>query len=129
MKQRGFSLIELMIAVAIIAIIALVAIPGYQESLLKSRRADGQIALSMMAQRLERCYTQFGRYDATQCEIESPQPSPDGFYTIAISARTANSWSLEATPQGPQEKDLRCASLQLNHMGVKGATGTHPAEC
>ncbi len=61
-KSAGFSLIELMIVVAIIAILAAVAFPSYQESVKKSRRSDAQTALLGFAQAMERHYTDNGFY-------------------------------------------------------------------
>jgi len=128
-RARGFSLIELMITVAILAIIAMVAIPSYQENVIKSRRSDGQIALNLLAQRLERCQTQFGRYDAADCVINTPFSSPEGYYSLTIVARNANSYTLSAEPVGPQVRDTACATLTVNNFGQRTASGTQADKC
>ena len=67
--QRGFTLIELMIVVAIIGILAAIAVPQYLDYVTRSRRADGQSTLLQVAQALERCYTQFSAYNNTSCAV------------------------------------------------------------
>jgi type IV pilus assembly protein PilE len=125
---RGFSLIELLAAVAIVALIAMIALPSYRTSVLKSRRVDAQVALNDLAQRLERCYTQFGAYDTADCAIVAPYASAQGFYSVSL-ARTASSYGLTATPTGDQAADARCTQFSLNELGQKNASGTHPVEC
>ncbi len=63
LSARGFTLIELMIVVAVIAILAAIAYPSYQDSVRKSRRADAKAALLDLAQFMERNYTTANRYD------------------------------------------------------------------
>lgn len=125
---RGFSLVELLITIAIMGIIATLAVPSYMESVTNSRRADGQIALNMLAQQLERCFTQFGRYDDADCDLGLPRDSQEGFYTVDA-VRAATTYTLSATPQGPQVKDTRCGELSLTNTGTRDADGTAPEKC
>lgn len=127
-RQSGFTLVELMIVVAIIAILALFAIPGYQDSVRKSRRDDARVALLETAQRLERCYTQFGTYDDDDCDIDSPFASPEGYYSVTL-VRDATTFTLTAAPQGPQAEDTRCGSLAVDQAGTHSATGSIPESC
>lgn len=128
LRARGFSLIELLAAVTILGLIAAVAIPTYRATVLKSRRTDAQAALNELAQRLERCYTQFGAYNAADCAIAAPYASPEGHYSVSL-VRAASTYALTATPTGDQTADARCTQLSLNELGQKTATGTHPGEC
>lgn len=128
-SRHGFSLIELLVVVAIAAILALIAFPSYMNHVQKTRRADGQIALGDLALRLERCYTQFGAYDAAGCAIASPYDSPEGYYSIAVQARDATTYALTATPVGAQANDTSCGALTLNQLGQRGADGGSPDEC
>lgn len=117
-RQRGVTLIELMIACVVLAILALIAVPSYQDSVRKSRRADGKVALTSMAQRLERCMTQFGAYNDAACQITSPYNSDAGYYRITVT-RGASTFSLSAAAQGAQARDSSCATLGLDNLGAR----------
>ena len=128
-RARGFTLTELVVAVAIAAILALIAVPSYQETLRKSRRADAKVALDDQANRLERYYAERNTYvDATL----SRATSPEGYYTLAITTQSASGFTIKATRKstGPQANDDRCGDFTLNQNGVQGKTGTGTvAEC
>ena len=85
-RSQGFSLIELMIAVVIVGILAAVAIPMYSDYVTRSRRADGQATLMQVAQELERCYTQFSKYNDNSCSVINggvvSETSDQGFYVV-----------------------------------------------
>lgn len=128
--QKGFTLIELMIVVAIIGIIAAVAYPAYQDSIAKSRRTDAQANLLELAQFMERHYTANGRYtdgDATTAPslpfAESPKDGANKYYDLDLSTITATAFTLTATPKGAMAGDA-CGNLTLTHTGVKGRSGT-----
>jgi type IV pilus assembly protein PilE len=131
-KQRGFSLIELMVTVAIVGILAMIAIPGYTSYVRKSRRADAKVALTSSAQQLERCYTRYNAYNNGGCLITLPYPVPNGpkpNYTIdvdpaaATPGLTAQTFALKATPVGDQAKDTACGTFTLTQAGVRGVSG------
>ena len=128
MKQRkigsnkGFTLIELMIVVAIIGILAAIALPAYQDSVRKGKRADGKASLTALANTLERCYTQYGSYNHASCSITSPQNSGEDYYSITVT-RAANTFSLSAAGQNGQQNDTGCTPLTLTQTNAKGPAG------
>src|SRR5262245_45668915 len=129
---RGITLIELMVVVVVISILAVIAYPSYQDQVRRSRRADGKATLLDVAQRLERCYTRFGRYNDVNCTVVLPVASPEGFYNVAaVGAITPATFTLAATPQGTQVVDATCGVLRLTSAGVQGSQGadTDPNQC
>lgn len=129
--SRGITLIELLIVVTIVGILAMVAVPAYQSSVQKSRRADARVALNSVAQRLERCYTQFGAYDADDCGIADGDTvtSPEGFYTVTVAIADAANYTLTADPEGAQADDTKCGSFEVTNTGLREASGTDPDHC
>jgi type IV pilus assembly protein PilE len=136
--NKGFTLIELMIAVALVAILAAIAYPSYQEQVLKTRRSDGQSILLELAGVEEQFFTRFNTYTTTidpeeadctgeACGLNRADTSSQGHYTVTAAAGTtgiSTSFILTATPVGPQTGDAKCANLTLTSTGVKSATGT-----
>lgn len=126
-RLAGFTLIELMITVAIVALLATIALPSYEGYIQRTRRVDAKTELSALAQRLERCFSQFGTYLAgTGCSVGAgPFVTPDGgHYSIAIGNRSATTYTLTATPQAAQAKDVKCGNFVLNHLGQRSVSGT-----
>lgn len=126
MTERGFTLIELMITIAILAIIVAIAIPSYQNYIEKSRRADAHAALTNAAQQMERCYTRTNTYSS--CSL--PSTSPDGFYSLALVSAdsSATTYKIKATPTGVQSGD-DCTALYIDHRGEKTFDGDSSARC
>lgn len=129
-RQKGFTLIELMVTVAIIAIIAAVAYPAFTKSAQKGRRADAKAALTQYSQALERCYTQYGVYTSSSCSVitqlkGSGYQSGKGYYTVTAPSATSTTYSLKAAPNasGPQGSDSSCAPMTLDNQGNEGPSG------
>lgn len=130
---RGFSLVELMIVLVIVGILSAIAYPSYTNYIERSRRADGQAALTQTQIILERCYAQNFAYNAACPALPTfPQNSAEGFYTIALSNLSATTYTLTATPQGAQAHDTTCSSISINQAQVKTASdsgGTAQSTC
>ena len=139
---RGFTLIELMITLAVIAILAAIAYPSYQDSVRKSRRADAKSVLLNAAQWMERFYTENNRYHQDRAGTavalpvgltQAPIEGVTKYYNISLTdcagaaQVTANSFTLRAAPiaGSPQVND-RCGALTLTSTGVRGVCVAAP---
>ena len=122
----GFTLIELMITVAIIGILVSIAYPSYQSSIMKSRRVDAQGALMGFANAMERYYTVNNSYpSAGTTGIYAPSSPVDGstpYYQLSIAIPIAGGYQLQAVPIGAQATD-QCGTLTLDQTGVRGFNG------
>lgn len=123
-NAAGFSLIELMVAVAIIGILSSIALPAYQEYVLRTNRAKAQACMSEHAQFMERFYTTnmtyVGAAPVLGCRNEG---GLNGRYTISVTGVGARAYTITATAIGSQTKD-KCGNLGLNQLGAKTASGT-----
>lgn len=115
---RGFTLIELMIAVAIFGILVTIAYPSYVNYILQSRRSDALVSLSQAQMMLERCYSQNFSYTAA-CGLPSfPLTSAQKYYSITLQSSN-NTYLLTATPLGSQTRDTTCAKFTVDQTNQK----------
>lgn len=128
-KTRGFTLIELMIVVAIVAILAAVAIPSYQQYIQKSRRVDAKETLTRMAALQERFFFQNSAY-TTDINDLGGETSPEGWYRITMPVVTDSTFTIIATAIAPpQSNDTRCRSFSIDQALRQTATGTDSDNC
>lgn len=129
-SQQGFTLIELMIVMAIVGILAAIAYPAYTDSVRKSRRADAKAALLEDAGFLERYYSTNFRYTAAAGGSTGPtlpvlqvprETGATATYNLSLQAVSDSSYTLQAVPTGAQTGD-RCGTLTLTHLGVRGVS-------
>lgn len=123
---RGFTLLELMIAVGIVAILAAVAYPTYTGYIRTARYSDAAVALNELAQAMERYYSANGSYlgavVGTAGEGETqvyPSQSPESYYTLSITGQAATQYEIKATPAGAMAGDTHCGVFSLNQAGIK----------
>ncbi|MBW8364968.1 MAG: type IV pilin protein [Rhizobium sp.] len=133
-RERGVTLIEVMITVVIVAILAAIAYPSYTQYVLRSHRTAAKTALHDMASRQERFFTTNNVYGTTLAALGYPAgasvPVPDTsnhYYDLSINAVTATTYTLQAARAGSQLNDAECGTFtldQLGNQGISGGTGT-----
>jgi len=122
--QAGFTLIELMITVAIIAILAAIVLPNYSKYVARAHRTDAQAAMMNLAQYMESQYNASFSYPlSTNIPTSLTAPSNiTNYYTIAASIdATGQTYTITATPTSRQN-DSQCGTLTLNEEGKKTPT-------
>jgi type IV pilus assembly protein PilE len=131
-RHQGFTLIEVMIVVAIVAIITAVALPNYTEYIRRGHRAEVRANLLQLAQWMERAATANGAYPTTAKNAAAITSALNAAntktnrYTISM-ASTASTFTLTATPKDAQVGD-KCGNYTFNQAGVRGANGKVPTD-
>lgn len=131
--SSGFTLIELMVTVAIVAILATIAYPSYRNTVLKSHRTEAKSALLDLAGREERLYSTTSAYSAKGSDLGySAAPGStftvgSGYYqvTLAVPAPAAGAlptFSIKAVPIGAQTADNTCTFLAVDQTGAETAS-------
>ena len=126
-QSRGITLIELMIAVGIVAILAAVGYPSYMEHVKSTRRGEAKATLLEIAQFMERKFTADGCY---KCGSETvtlpisqvPRDGGNAYYTIALASSASTSYQLQASPTGVMSGDS-CGTYSLDQTGTHTPAG------
>lgn len=116
-RQAGFTLIELMIVVAIVGILAAIAYPSYLEYTRRAERANAKASLASAVQFMERQYTTNNAYPTAISGFDTTK------YGISVAARTATSFTLQAAPISTWS-DPKCATLSVTNLGAQSSSGT-----
>lgn len=120
--QKGFTLIEVMIVVAVISILTAIAIPSYSEFVRRGHRAEARAGLMQAAQWLERAATANGTYPLTAAFPAGLKEVPGKRYDITLASGDGRVYTLTATPKGAQLGD-KCGAYTVTQAGVRGANG------
>ena len=128
LRTKGFTLTELLIVIAIVAILASIGYPAYNDQVQKTRRATAQAKVVELASFMERWYTENFNYQTSSTDTspptlpftESPKDGGNKFYDLTLATSDATSYTLTATPKGGQSSD-KCGTMTYNHRGTTTA--------
>ncbi len=128
---QGFTLVELMIVVAIVGILGAISMSFYGNYVTDANRTDGRMALTETATSLEKCKALYSAYNSANCNVAFPVTSDEGLYTVAATAIAGATFLLTATPVAGarQAGDTDCTTLTLTSSGIEGGTGADVTEC
>jgi type IV pilus assembly protein PilE len=139
-SSAGFTLIELMVAISIAAVLATIAVSSYTNQVRKTRRTEARTALLDLAAREERFFSTNNAYSTLNTDLgyaaAFPQTVGSGYYTVRIcvaaagpgcagAAVTGNVFVLTATATGTQAKDTACASFTVDNTGLQSGTNAN----
>lgn len=133
-RSVGFSLLEIILVMAIVAILTMLVVPSYQASRLRAMRADGKVALLQIASAQEHFYAANNTYSTVANPLSNEQSfrSNDGSYIVTVTAcdggDIVNCFVATASPQGVQRDD-NCENLTLSDTGWRGSSSGNAVEC
>ena len=134
LSPSGFTLIELMIVVVVVAILASIAYPMYTDQVRKSRRGVAKADLVELSQRAERYHTVNNSYADFNLGVTagtfkvSPREATPAYYTLSIANQSSSTFTLKAVPMGDQSKD-QCGTLTLDQAGRKESSSAKTTDC
>ncbi|HJR58122.1 MAG TPA: type IV pilin protein [Vicinamibacterales bacterium] len=130
-RQRGVTLIELVVVIMIIGILAAVAVPSYRNYVIRSQRSDAKDALLALASQQEKYYLQCNAYadniaNAPSCddsEVQGADTSENGWYDLSITAADATGFTIEAEAAAGENQfqDTECRTFRVTDRGIRTA--------
>lgn len=130
MLSRGFSLLEMLITLAIVGILIAVSYPSYQQYVLRSYRAEAVTALLELATKQEQWLLEQGRYSDQLTDLGFTQPvTASGRFRIELTQADPAQFLLKVKAQGPQLQDTTCLQYSLNHFGQRNVGLAEALSC
>ena len=120
-RQRGFTLIELMVVVIIVGIMASIAVPAYNTYMREARRSDARSALNQIAAQQAEYVLNHAAYATTVTALGLGSTSENGYYALSLPVANTASFTARATATAEQSNDNRCATFEITHTGTKTA--------
>ena len=133
-NNKGFTLIEILIAVVIVGILASMAIPAYQRYILKSHRTDAKTALMRMVAEQEKFYLQNNRYSTALADLGFPNSKSErGWYSLTVTPDDATNpqaftMTAQAVSTAGQNRDTKCRSFSVDNLGRRTAQDSSSAD-
>ena len=133
-RQRGITLLELMIVVVVVGILGAIAVPSYRQYVMRSQRTEAKSALLRLQTNQERFYLTNRTYSGDPVALGfAGSLTERGTYTLAIAGAGANGYTATATPRAGaainMTADAQCTSFSITAQGVRTATGSAAANC
>lgn len=132
-RDYGFTLIELVIVLAVLAILSAIAVNSYRDYVLRSNRTEAMAALKDLAQREEEYFGNRQTYTSSLSTLNVSATTANDLYTLQIPASTTTSYTLRATAINSQLQDNTCRTFELTDVGQQSAedasTNDTTAEC
>ena len=131
-REYGMSLVELLVVVAMVAILSMIAYPNYSEFLQRARRMDAKTALQQIATMQERSYVTNFSYTSNLAQLGFlSNETEDGFYLISVPIADMQGFQAIAVPVpgSPQAKDSDCQQFTIDHQGARAAAPDPDGKC
>jgi type IV pilus assembly protein PilE len=128
-RNRGVTLIELLMVMIVIAILSAIAIPSYRNYMIRTNRTEAKVGLLQVAGNLERCFTRTNRYDVDCDAFDNlPITTENGNYEIDADVVGGVTFTLTAEARNGQEDDTQCGDFTLTSANEQDVTGTEDPE-
>ncbi len=130
--MAGLSLVELLVTLAVVAIVAGLALPAWQSQRARAERTDARAWLIRLGNDQQAHFVRTGRYATDLRELgfaAAMAPTPNGRYTLSVAATTATGFSLRATRIPADREARRCAWFTLDQAQARASGPEAPEEC
>jgi type IV pilus assembly protein PilE len=123
-NELGFTLLELMIVVVIIAILTAIALPNYRQYVLRGHRTEATRALQDLSSRQENYYFSNNKYTSVLSDLGANSSIASQYFTVGIASASTTDYVVQATAVGIQMQDAGCATFTLHRSGQQESTGS-----